>query len=87
MDFNLWISNTMDELNYIVAKKIIATNFDLEKEKKKKKGTLLNNFPIPSQNKKEVSDSDEEDYEELIFLAEKSDNIINKFNVRGACYD
>ena len=87
MDFNLWISNTMDELNYIVAKKIIATNFEFEKEKKKKKGTLLNNFPIPSQNKKEVSDSDEEDDEELIFLAEKSDDIINKFNIRGACYD
>ena len=88
MDYNLWVSSTMDRLNYIVSEKIIATNFDFEKERKKNKGTLLQNFPIPSDNKEEISDSDEEyDDQGSNFLAEKSDKKINRYNVRGACYD
>ena len=60
LDYKLWIAKDMNELNKIVAKKIILSGFDFKKERELNKGKLLYSFPIPSENSDDCSDSDQE---------------------------
>ena len=79
----------MDEINQIVAKKIIDTNFNFFEEKKRLyKKELLINFPIPSINEEEVSESDEEyNFENISSVYDKNEYIQNDKSYRGICVD
>ena len=79
----------MDEINQIVAKKIIDTNFNFFEEKKRlHKKELLINFPIPSINEEEVSEIDDEyNFENISSVYDKNEYIQNDKSYRGICVD
>ena len=89
LNYKIWISDNMDEINQIVAKKIIDTNFNFFEEKKRLyKKELLINFPIPSINEEEVSESDEEyNFENISLVYDKNEYIQNDKSYRGICVD
>ena len=89
LNYKIWISDTMDEINQIVAKKIIDTNFNFFEEKKKfHKKELIINFPSPSKNEEEVSESDEEyNFENIVSVYDKNEYINNYKSYRGVCVD
>ena len=89
LNYKIWISDNMDEINLIVARKIIDTNFNFFEEKKRlhKKDYLIY-FPIPSINEEELSESDEEFNFENIASVYDENEYINKYkSYRGVCVD
>ena len=60
----------------------------LKKKKRLHKKELLINFPIPSINEEEVSESDEEyNFENISSVYDKNEYIQNDKSYRGICVD
>lgn len=82
LDYKLWISKDMSEINKIVAKKIILSGFDFMKERKLNKGKLLYSIPIPSDNSEDCIDSDQEYEDEINGWEDKCDRRLEDYFFR-----